>query len=123
MRPGCQASRLAVWRRERSALDSTPRPTDVGPGISTWKRWYRMIRLRCIRTSPDTPSMLRFVADYKGRGREGDPTAGRGWRSYCLAIVSYWLREGLRLLKNPRRLAGSRRSTGQLALREPSSAV
>ena len=25
-----------------------------------------MIRLRCIRTSPDTPSMLRFVADYKG---------------------------------------------------------
>lgn len=25
-----------------------------------------MIRLRCIRTSPDTPSMLRFVADDKG---------------------------------------------------------
>src|SRR5215212_7168412 len=69
MRPGCQASRLAVWRRERSALDETPRPTDAGPGLSTWKRRYRMIRLRCIRTSPDPPSMLRFVADYKGRRR------------------------------------------------------
>ena len=57
-------------------MDYTLRPTDVGPGISTWKRWYRMIRLRCIRTSPDTPSMLRFVADYKG-GLTAAP-AGRG---------------------------------------------
>src|SRR5215207_3973218 len=66
MRPGCQASRLAVWRRERSDLDYAPRPADVGPGGSIWKRWWRTIRLRCIRTSPDPPSMRRFVADCKG---------------------------------------------------------
>ena len=68
-------------------MDYTPRPTGVGPGISTWKRRYRMIRLRCIRTSPDPPSMLRFVADYKG-GFTAAPVSLNGVLTHDVLIGS-----------------------------------
>jgi hypothetical protein len=58
-------------------LGQSLRPTGVGPEVSTWKRRYRMIRLRCIRTSPDHYSVLLFLGDCKGEPMAAQSTAQR----------------------------------------------
>lgn len=79
---GPHAARLSSFTARCMAagtfgLGQSLRPKGVGPGVSTWKRRYRMIRLRCIRTSPDHYSVLLFLGDCKGEPMAAQRTAQR----------------------------------------------